>query len=234
MDPSDTKTIPDLTDSSTETTTGEEVPNQQEESSLAEADVPKKKLCGVCSEKEWKYKCTRCYLPSCSLVCSTVHKATHPALESKPTETIPESRPQINAATPRPGTVAAAGFKGPFAALDNSEELQLLFKVYPKLPALLDEINTATLRPLEELDEMPQNRYSKGKKEQPWTFDRGLEKGREALSRARDADEGVREYSKLILQILSGEAGISAVELVEKELREENSKIIEALLQGEL
>jgi len=54
------------------------------------------------------------------------------------------------------------------------------------------------------------------------------------LSRARDTDEGVREYSKLILQVLSGDAGISAAELVEKELREENSKIIEALLQGEL
>jgi hypothetical protein len=74
----------------------------------------------------------------------------------------------------------------------------------------------------------------KGKKEQPWTFDRGLEKGREALNRARDRDEGVREYSKLILQILSGDAGISAAEMVEKELREENSKIIETLLQGEL
>jgi len=54
------------------------------------------------------------------------------------------------------------------------------------------------------------------------------------LNHARDTDEGVREYSKLVLQILSGEAGISAAELVEKELREENSKIIEALLQGEL
>ena len=54
------------------------------------------------------------------------------------------------------------------------------------------------------------------------------------MSRARDTDEGVREYSKLILQVLSGDAGISAAELVEKELREENSKIIEALLQGEL
>ncbi|PMD45053.1 hypothetical protein L207DRAFT_419257 [Hyaloscypha variabilis F] len=234
MDLPDTKTGPDPADSSTDATTGEDVPNQQEESSLAEADVPNNKLCGVCNKKEWKYKCTRCYLPSCSLVCSTVHKATHPALEAKPAETIPESKPQSCAANPRPGTVAAAGFKGPFAALDHSKELRLLFKVYPKLPALLNEINAATLRPLEEVDDLPQNGYVKGKKEQPWTFDRGLEKGREALNRARDRDEGVREYSKLILQILSGDAGISAAEMVEKELREENSKIIETLLQGEL
>lgn len=118
--------------------------------------------------------------------------------------------------------------------MDNSKELQLLFQTYPKLPALLDEINTATLRPLEELDHLPQTRYSKEKREQPWTYDRGLEKGREALNRLRDTDEGVNEYSTLVLQILSGEAGISAAELVDKELKEENAKIIEALLQGEL
>lgn len=41
----------------------EDVSKQEEESSLVEADVPKKKLCGVCNENEPKYKCTRCYLP---------------------------------------------------------------------------------------------------------------------------------------------------------------------------
>jgi hypothetical protein len=118
--------------------------------------------------------------------------------------------------------------------LDDSKDLQLLFKTYPKLPVLLDQINTATLRPLEELDDLPENVHSKGKKEQSWTYDRGLEKGREALNRLRDTDEAVREYSTLVLQILSGDAGISAAQLVEKELKEENTRIIEALLQGEL
>jgi zinc finger HIT domain-containing protein 3 len=171
---------------------------------------------------------------SCSLACSTVHKATHPALEPTQAAAKPEPKPQSIGAAPRPGTVAAAGYKGPFAALDDSKELQLLFKLYPKLPTLLDDINAATLRPLEELDNRAHNGYTKGKKEQPWTLDRGLEKGREALNRARDTDEGVREYSNLILQILSGDAGISAAELVQKELTVENTKIIEALLQGEL
>jgi len=64
MDLPDTKTVPDPADSTTGTTPGGETSNKQEESSLAEADVPKKKLCGICNEKEWKYKCTRCYLPS--------------------------------------------------------------------------------------------------------------------------------------------------------------------------
>jgi zinc finger HIT domain-containing protein 3 len=168
------------------------------------------------------------------LACSTIHKATHPAPEPKPAETKPKPKSEPSGSTPRPGTVAAAGFKGPFAALDDSKELQLLFRIYPKLPALLDQINTATLRPLEELNNLPQHVYLKGKKEQPWTYDRGLEKGRETLNRLRDTDEGVREYSTLVLQILSGEAGISAAQLVEKELKEENSRIIEALLQGEM
>jgi hypothetical protein len=171
---------------------------------------------------------------SCSLACSTLHKATHPALEPKPAEAKAEAQPQFNGAAPRPGTLAVVGFKGPFAALDDSKALQTLFKMYPQLPSLLDEINTATLRPLEDLDNNTQNGFSRRKKEEPWTFDRGLEKGREALSRARDTDEGVREYSKLILQLLSGEAGISAAELVQKELAEENAKIIEALLKGEM
>lgn len=33
------------------------------ELSLAEANVSKEKLCGVCNEKASKYKCSRCYLP---------------------------------------------------------------------------------------------------------------------------------------------------------------------------
>lgn len=168
------------------------------------------------------------------MACSTVHKATHPAIEPPPAEAKPEPKPQSKEAVPRPGTAAAAGYKGPFAALDDSKELQLLFKIYPKLSTILNEINTATLRPLEELGDHVHNGHSRGKKEQQWTFDRGLEKGRTALNRARESDEGVREFSKLILQILSGEAGISAAELVQKELVEENTKIIEALLQGEL
>ena len=31
--------------------------------SLVDSYILRKKLCGVCNEKEGKYKCTRCYLP---------------------------------------------------------------------------------------------------------------------------------------------------------------------------
>jgi len=40
-----------------------EGPEPIEENSKPEEQVPKKKLCGVCKEKEGKYKCSRCYLP---------------------------------------------------------------------------------------------------------------------------------------------------------------------------
>jgi hypothetical protein len=65
MNPPDMKPVPNgVVESSAEITTGEEALKQQEESSLAEADVSKKKLCSICNEKEWKYKCARCYLPT--------------------------------------------------------------------------------------------------------------------------------------------------------------------------
>jgi hypothetical protein len=64
MDLPDTKPVSKDADSSAETATGEEALKPQLESSLAEADVSTKKLCGVCNEKEWRYKCSRCYLPT--------------------------------------------------------------------------------------------------------------------------------------------------------------------------
>jgi hypothetical protein len=62
MDLPDTKPMSKDAESSAETATGEE--SLKQESSLAEADVSTKKLCGVCNEKDWRYKCSRCYLPT--------------------------------------------------------------------------------------------------------------------------------------------------------------------------
>lgn len=64
MDPPDTKPPQNGVESSVAIIAGDEISKQHQESSLAGADVSKKKLCGVCNEKEEKYKCTRCYLPS--------------------------------------------------------------------------------------------------------------------------------------------------------------------------
>lgn len=137
---------------------------------------------------------------------------------------------------PRPGTVAAAGHKGPFAALDESAELQELFKTYPRLPSLLEEIDKRTLPPTSN----NQNGGLKGnfrRKEEPWNADVGLKKGIEALNQARNSSnkdgKSLREYTRLVLQILSGESEESASEQIQKEQAAENARIIERLLQGE-
>ena len=41
----------------------EKAPEPPQKSSSPQSETPKKKLCGVCDEKEYKYKCSRCYLP---------------------------------------------------------------------------------------------------------------------------------------------------------------------------
>lgn len=98
--------------------------------------------------------------------------------------------------------------------LDDSKELQQLFIQFPNLPKQLDLINAATLRPIEDFG---QSQYG-GKKQQPWNQDKGTQLGVEALKRARIAygkdGEGVREYGKLILQLLARESEIDAKELI--------------------
>jgi zinc finger HIT domain-containing protein 3 len=135
---------------------------------------------------------------------------------------------------PRPGTVAAAGFKGPFAVLDDSRELQALFRQFPRLPSQLNEINAATLRPIE----VPGKSHFGRGKEEPWNQDRGLQNGVHALCQAREAygkdGEGVREFGRLVLQLLSRDEAMDAAELIEKELAEENAMIIQQLLNREI
>ncbi|PQE25586.1 zinc finger domain-containing protein [Rutstroemia sp. NJR-2017a BBW] len=184
------------------------------------------KLCEVCKQQPSKYKCTRCYLPYCSVSCSTIHKATHPAVEAESssavssTNEVPPSRVLNSACTPAAGTVAAAGSKGP-------------------LNAQLDEINAATLRPLDKqnANNGQTHGFRKPRGAEQWNQDRGIENGIKALQRARSVygkdGEAVREYSRLVLQILSGEEGCDASEMVQRELDEENARIIQQLLQIE-
>lgn len=117
--------------------------------------------------------------------------------------------------------------------------------MYPRLHSQLDEIHTATLPPLDEPREASYTQYDsrvgggRGRRsgKEPWNRDRGIQNGLQALSRARTAygkdGEGVREFSKLILQIISGDEGMSTVELLEKERTEEDMRIISQLLSRE-
>lgn len=77
----------------------------------------------------------------------------------------------------------------------------------------------------------------KPRKDLPWTPDRGLQKGIQELNHLRSIGskdgKAVREYSKLILRILSPEDGVSARDEVEKELTAENQQIVQNLLNLE-
>jgi hypothetical protein len=142
---------------------------------------------------------------------------------------------QSNGSDPRPGTIAAAGSRNPFAALDNSIKLRELFKLYPRLPALLEEINKTTLPPTA-ATQGGEFGGARRWKEQPWNLDLGLQKGVKALSKARNSNdkdgESLREYSNLVLQILSKDVE-SVEEIIRKELATENAKFIENLLKAE-
>ncbi|KUJ18235.1 uncharacterized protein LY89DRAFT_732919 [Mollisia scopiformis] len=218
------------------------MPASQPEQSSTEVNLPPtKKLCGVCNENEGKYKCSRCYLPYCSIPCSKNHTLNHPP---SPPKSSPSPSPQP-ASLPhpttngRPGTTTAPT-KTPFAALDTSPDLRLLFTHYPKLPTLLTRIHTTTLPPLSSYTSSGLPTTSNQK--QTWTSDRGLQRGVEALKKARNEDgvdgESVREYGRVVLRILreeeEGGGGVTAEELVQREVREGEVGIVEMLLNGDI
>lgn len=226
----------------------ESLPDQARElSSEPEPVKPKVNLCGVCKEKPGKYKCARCYLPYCSVPCNTIHRATHPAVETITAAPKPIAIQQANGVA-RAGTIAAAKSKGPFAALDDSLELfQHLFKQYPRLSQQLLEIESASQRPVTEeqtiaqLDLITQYTFEKGKgafKNRPWDQNRGNDSGVQALRNARRVygkdGEGVRQYGELVLQILNRANAVDdAVETIAQERRDEDARVINELLQVE-
>ena len=95
------------------------------------------------------------------------------------------------------------------------------------------------------------NRKRKGEREdEPWTHDRGLERGVRELGRARAEcgreGEGVREFSRLVLRVVEGEGDGSANGEKEgmerrgdewggvwREEVEESVRAVERLLRGE-
>ncbi|KAH6682940.1 hypothetical protein B0J14DRAFT_467844 [Halenospora varia] len=200
----------------------------------AQSNPSKSKLCGVCNEKDSRYKCSRCYLPYCSIACSSTHKATHPPQETVP-KPVDKSPPKINSRIPQAGTV---GYRGPFCALDESKELQALFKIYPQLKSQLENIYAATLSPTEgSQPELSHGHRKKSGKADFWDRDRGLQNGIHALNKLRNTcgedGEGVREFSRLILQIVSGEENLTAAEAIRKEIDDENARIVSLLLSHE-
>ena len=131
------------------------------------------------------------------------------------------------------------------------DSIRRLFKQYPRLPAQLAEIHSATLRPLDDEEDRAQRlllkqardegdvrvKHSGQERDRKWDPDRGERSGVQALKNARCVygkdGEGVRLYGELILEILQGDENANAVELMEQQRREEDAKIIRELLQAE-
>jgi hypothetical protein len=71
----------------------------------------------------------------------------------------------------------------------------------------------------------------------PWTTDRGTQDGIDVLAENKvqygKGGEGIREYSELVMKLVSLE-GVDVAKLVQEEVADENAKIIAQLLNGDL
>jgi hypothetical protein len=107
--------------------------------------------------------------------------------------------------------------------------------MYPRLASVLLKIHAATN--ITHTNGHQNGDAGKGKRSKPLNQDPGLQNGLKALYTARGADgedgEGVREYGKLILQILAKDESVDAAVLVQKELEEESARFVALLLQAE-
>ncbi|KAK2055664.1 hypothetical protein LY76DRAFT_661579 [Colletotrichum caudatum] len=205
--------------------------------------TPNIKMCGVCSEKEGKYKCTRCALPF------KIHRENHPPdPEPSAAAKVPSAAGDRPAPEPpQPGaTKQARDPRSPFSVLDDSDQLRYLFRKYPGLQARLLDILAATEPPPEmqstgsSLNDMMKARAmaaANPKKEQ-WTHDVGIRNGKAALRKARNAagedGEGVREYIELINHLMSeANAAAEAEEVVRKQAAEKDAELIRRLMAEE-
>ncbi|KAK2006463.1 HIT zinc finger protein [Colletotrichum eremochloae] len=206
--------------------------------------TPKSKMCGVCAEKEGKYKCTRCALPFCSVPCNKIHRENHPpdpepsASAKIPSAGDPALEPPLSGA-PKPPRDP----RNPFSVLDDSDQLRYLFRRYPSLKARLLDILAATEPPPEmqstgsSLNDLMKARAmaaANPKKEQ-WTHDVGIRNGKAALRKARNAagedGEGVREYIELINHLMSeANAAAEAEEVIRKQAAEKDAELIRRLM----
>ncbi|CAI0641757.1 unnamed protein product [Colletotrichum noveboracense] len=212
-------------------------PQTQEPEAVPEPKAaPKTKMCGICNEKEGKYKCTRCPLPFCSVQCSKIHRENHPP------DPEPVPKPPVEAPK-QPGAKKAFDPKNPFSVLDDSPQLRYLFKRYPSLKSRLLGILAATEPPPElqgtgnSLNDTMKARAlaaANPKKEQ-WSHDVGIRNGKEALRKARTAagedGEGVREYIELINHLILKGEDAAAEEAIRKSAAEKDTDLIRKLLE---
>ncbi|KAJ6439623.1 zinc finger domain-containing protein [Purpureocillium lavendulum] len=202
-----------------------------------EDETPPKKgpaMCGVCKTTASKYKCSRCYLPYCSVACNKAHQANHPP-DLKP-KSEPDDEPPSASLPAKP-----SGPLNPFSALDNSDKLAWLFRKYPNLPQQLLDIHAETQPPPEDPSKHIPASLLQGvaaPRRNNWTRDQGIKKGKSALRKARQQPgkdgEGVREYCTLIRMLVNdGEANDGATATLQQQFAQEDADIIRQLMEEE-
>lgn len=140
---------------------------------------------------------------SCSVACSKIHRENHPA----DPDPAPKPTPPVLQPPPIDAHNTSANNESPFQVLENSEQLQFLFKKYPRLRAQLLEIHAATLEPASAKSKIPASLLkdlpSKG---DGWNAEKGIASGKQALRKARKAagedGEAIREYTELVLHFM--------------------------------
>ncbi|KAB5586076.1 hypothetical protein GE09DRAFT_1073233 [Coniochaeta sp. 2T2.1] len=213
----------------------EAAPEVKDETMSPPAKTPR--ICGVCDKEPGKYKCPRCGMSYCSVPCSKIHKANHPAdLPPKPPTAPP---PAQKAGTKRP-----CGPEDPFAVfLDHESDLKRLFAKYPNLEADLCQITAATEPPpdLPKPNGLP-TKYrppgGQGRQEEPWTRQVGLKKGVTKLKKMRmdpgEEGDGVREFCEWVVHVLSTDRErreVEALDVVRRKTEVEEKGVIRGLLK---
>lgn len=176
------------------------------------------------------------------MVCFRTHKENHPPDLPKPTPI-----PIAAAKTAATNQNKTRKRKHPFSVLDESPELDRLFKKYPFLPARLNRIHAETLQPKDEqqqlgrgglpwnLSQIPGEQSKRPK----WSHDTGLKRGKKALRKARcdpsEVGDAVREYCELVLFLLAREksADGDVRDIVRKQVTQMDVKLIEKLIEEE-
>ncbi|KAK0386413.1 hypothetical protein NLU13_6250 [Sarocladium strictum] len=196
--------------------------------------------CGVCNTNPPKYKCPRCYMPYCSVVCNKKHRENHPPDPDPVALPAPAVVPASQAPTDTQSSTEHDP-DNPFRLLEQSDKLKVLFLKYPSLPEQLRRIHEATLPPKPSPGSkpgIPESLMQGVSKKETWNHDMGIKNGKAALRRAKSADgeegEGVREYYELVLHMMNEASDRErASQFVQQQLAQEDTKLIERLLAQE-
>ncbi|PHH66637.1 hypothetical protein CDD81_6474 [Ophiocordyceps australis] len=187
-------------------------------------------ICGVCNINSFKYKCSRCYLPYCSVACNKTHQENHPPdikLEPRPP---PKPACDLISKTTRRDN--------PFQVLDDSEKLSWLFRKYPNLPQQLLDIHAASQPPPQDPSRQIPDSLNNGRSTRPqWSRDKGIQRGKAALRKARNRPgqegEAIREYCTLISMLLNDDKEEESRLLLQQQVKQDDAQLIRQLMEEE-